>query len=444
MFSKIVIFISLLFTTSFSFGQSNLGHWSSDKVGLPTFNYTGEIPYKVTALGGEVLNYPKDPWFLLGNYGITAFVHTSGVFDLYTLRRAWGRLNVSTKNSPSTIAKINVDGNEHTITGLGSEIARKAEKVFGTGFANFKMQITKNVYCERTISTAPSQKINTGNGALLITVNLTNLGKETHQIEYSETVLANYQMIGELRISYSAVPTNKGEYLSAEYKPHTDTTIIWQDKEKASTYDFYPPKLFIKGNAETFYKFSNGKNEDVNLSANNKFTLKPGENKTITYVVGYKFDGENINEMANTLFEQGAEAPKFRNAWKEKLPDYSWQKDKVTKREQYWNTYVLEASAKYNTYFEETFIPQGMTYDYVWGLNAVARDHLHYSLPANYFNPELSKSIIRFVLKVMFPSGAFNYNVNGYGYNVPNLWSPSDLQLHLLQLIMKRPYGCFP
>ncbi len=49
----------------------------------------------------------------------------------------------------------------------------------------------------------------------------------------------------------------------------------------------------------------------------------------------------------------------------------------------------------------------------------------------NYFNPELSKSIIRFVLKEMNPNGYFHYNVNGYGYAVPNLWNPSDLQLHV-------------
>ncbi len=31
----------------------------------------------------------------------------------------------------------------------------------------------------------------------------------------------------------------------------------------------------------------------------------------------------------------------------------------------------------------------------------------------------------------MNPNGYFHYNVNGYGYAVPNLWNPSDLQLHV-------------
>ena len=426
-----------LFIFSFSFSQSNksnIGHWSSDKVDLPTFVYTGKIPFQVNASDGVKITYPEDPWFLLGNYGITGFVHTSGIFDLYTLKRAWGRLNVATENSPASHAFIKIDNNSHSITGLDSDIACSSEKIFGTGFANYKMKIG-DLQCERSISTAPSQNVHSGTSAVLITVKLSNTGRKTKKIEYTESVLANYQMVNENRISYNAIVKIDKNFISASFEPLTNKSITKPSKEKASTYDFYPPKLFIKANNDALYNYIDNKDKTLTIAAHHQFKLKAGESITLSYIIGFKFDDDNIIDMSNTLLAEGEKDPKFRNLWKKKLPDYSFQKDEVIRREMYWNNYVLEASAKYNAYFDETFIPQGMTYDYIWGLNAVARDHLHYSLAANYFNPDLSKSIIRFVLKEMNPNGYYHYNVNGYGYAVPNLWNPSDLQLHLFWAI---------
>jgi cellobiose phosphorylase len=423
------------FTLSNSFSHSNIGYWSIDDVNLPTFNYTGKIPYQVTASDGVKITYPEDPWFLIGNYVITGFVHTSGAYDLYTLRRAWGRLNVATEKNPTNLATIRIDEKEYYLSGLDSPVACNAKKEFGTGFANFNMKIDNEIQCERIIATAPSQKINSGEAALLITVKLTNTGNETKKVHYTESILANYQMVDEKRISYRAIPKVNENYISVSFEPHTDKTITKPSKEEASTYDFYPPELFIKGKGEVIYDAVDNQDNTSTIFAKYEFQLKSSECKTLRFVVGFKYGNENIDDISNTLFSEGKEDAKFRSLWKKILPDYSYQKDEVVKREQYWNTYVLEASAKYNDYFEETFIPQGMTYDYIWGLNAVARDHLHYSLPANYFNPELSKSIIRFVLKEMNPNGFFHYNVNGYGYAVPNLWNPSDLQLHVFWAI---------
>ncbi len=422
------------FPQSNSFGQQPIGHWSSDNLGLPVFKYTGKIPYQINASDGEKITYPKDPWFLIGNYGVTSFIHTSGVFDFYTLRRAWGRLNVATEKCPSSQATIKINKKAYRLSGLNSSIACNSEKEFGSGFASFNMNIDGEIQCERTIATSPSKKIDSGESALLITVKLTNTGNEAKEILYTESVLANYQMIHEKRISYIAIPRVNENYTAASFEPHTDKSIKKPTKEEASTYDFYPPTLFIKGQNEVQYTVTN-ENNHTNLSALYKFKLNQRESKTISFVIGFKYDSESIDAISNALFSKGKDDAKFRKAWKNKLPDFSYQKDKVIQREQYWNAYVLEASAKYNDYFEETFIPQGMTYDYIWGLNAVARDHLHYSLPANYFNPELSKSIIRFVLKEMNPNGYFHYNVNGYGYAVPNLWNPSDLQLHVFWAI---------
>jgi len=424
----------IAFSSSGSNGHHPIGHWASDKVGLPTFKYTGKIPYIINTSDGERITYPKDPWFLIGNYAITCFVHTSGVFDFYTLRRAWGRLNAAIEKDPGSQATISINKKQYQLSGLNSNIACNAQKEFGTGFANFFMDIDGEIQCKRTIATSSSQKINTGEAAVLITVMLTNTGSEVKEIEYTESVLANYQMIDEKRISYITIPKVNKNHVAVSFEPHTDKTITKPSKEEASTYDFYPPALFVKGQNEVKYNIKN-ENNHTNISASYQFKLNPGESKIITFAIGFIYDDENIDDISNTLFSKGKNDITFRKDWNNKLPDFSYQKDNIIRREQYWNAYVLEASAKYNDYFEETFIPQGMTYDYIWGLNAVARDHLHYSLPANYFNPELSKSIIRFVLKCMNPNGYFHYNVNGYGYAVPNLWNPSDIQLHVFWAI---------
>ena len=408
-----------------------LGYWAMDHVGLPTYNYTGIIPYHQLSSESDEITYPVDPWFLLGNYGVTVFVHTSGVYDIYTLRRAWGRLNVASETAQTNQAIIEVDNTKYCLTGLDAPIACQAKKVFGTGFANFEMEVTDGLHCERTIATLPSEKINTGASAMLISIKIANTSTNTRSIKYTESVLANYEMVNEKRISYHTCSSIHKNHAKASFDPITDKTLIKPPKEEASTYDFYPPELFIKGRDSTIYKSVDNTDKTSIISAINSFELKPGGSIILQYVVGFNYDNERIEDNSHELFTKGKADEKFRSLWKSALPDYSFQCDEIIRREMYWNTYVLEASAKYNDYFEETFIPQGMTYDYIWGLNAVARDHLHYTLPTNYFNPKLSQSILRFVLKQMNPNGFFHYNVNGYGYAVPNLWNPSDLQLHL-------------
>ncbi len=429
--SKLITLLVLLWIGN-SAAQSNIGEWSTDAVGLPVYHYTGKIPYIAVASDNQLITYPQDPWFLLGNYAITNFVHTTGEYDMYTLHRAWGRLNVASETEPSSSAQLTVNGETYKITGLNSSIACNAEKVFGTGFAQFDMKVNKDLTCERTIAIPPSKIINQGIGASLITILLTNTGTTTQNISYKESVLANYEMLNENRINYIAVPQSNSQKASSTFKTYTDKTITKVSRTEESSYDFYPATLFIKADKKASYSYKMIGDSITILSATKTISLKPGKSKTISFAVGFVNEGVDIEDMIEPLFSKKAKQDyQFRSDWKAKLPNYSWQKDEIIRREQYWNTYVLEASAKYNEYFDETFIPQGMTYDYGWGLNAVARDHLHYSLSANYFNPPLAKSILRFVLKEMNPNGYYHYNVNGYGYAVPNLWNPSDLQLHL-------------
>jgi hypothetical protein len=53
-----------------------IGRWDRDEAGLPVFVYTGALPYRHHTEEGTRIDLPEDPWFILGNYMITAFAHT--------------------------------------------------------------------------------------------------------------------------------------------------------------------------------------------------------------------------------------------------------------------------------------------------------------------------------------------------------------------------------
>lgn len=79
--------------------MNKLGFWGSDSAGLPTFEYTGALPYSEKLDNGTAVKLPDDPWFLLGNYRFTLFAHVSGEYELISGQRAWARVNQGTEKT---------------------------------------------------------------------------------------------------------------------------------------------------------------------------------------------------------------------------------------------------------------------------------------------------------------------------------------------------------
>jgi len=160
-------------------------------------------------------------------------------------------------------------------------------------------------------------------------------------------------------------------------------------------------------------------------------TLKSNEKTNIRLVTGWEYDTNFQNNLltTNRLLLNSAGDPGFREKWAGILPVFKDEKDSVLRREMAWNAYNLEAMAKYNSYFDETFISQGMAYDFQWGMTGATRDLLFFSLPVSYYNPALAKSIIRLVSKNMLPSGELPYALKGFALNTNEGFSPSDFQL---------------
>ena len=91
--------------------------------------------------------------------------------------------------------------------------------------------------------------------------------------------------------------------------------------------------------------------------------------------------------------------------------------------------------ATYAAYYRQTFIPQGMTYDYVQDLNSGPRDHLQHALGAACFAPELAKSSILYTLCQMTAQGGLKFTVSGDGLTANSSWAPSDQQLFLFYAV---------
>ena len=83
-----------------------IGHFETDRYGMPVFHYADNLPYKRSLSNGDAVRLPEDPWFLLGNYQLTLFAHVSGEYELICGQRSWGRLN-------QTVGRINSEKEEH-------------------------------------------------------------------------------------------------------------------------------------------------------------------------------------------------------------------------------------------------------------------------------------------------------------------------------------------
>lgn len=427
--------------------MSNIGHWSSDKAGLPCFEYTGKIPYSAKLDNGTDVKLPEDPWFLLGNYRFTLFTHISGEYELISGQRSWARVNQGSKrNSGVNLSAITVDGEKYALTGMDSLAAdtEKCRRIFGCGFANYSYEID-GVSVNRNLSVKPSTEVDNGASAFLLTVTVKNKSGKTVSFTYSEYVGANFE-----GIQFQTAPK---EWLPLKYTneysenvsdnsarvtitAHSDDPLLVPDRESMSKHDAFPPLLFMKSLSEKTV-FS-GDNSGINAEIS--FTLAPDEEKTIRIIIGYSFEYGNsmqANICAELTTGKIVSEPvcAFADDWLKIIPDFGGEKDEVLRRELRWHVYNLEAMATYSEYYGETKIPQGTIYDYDWGCHASARDNFQHALPLVYYNPKLAKSVLRYMLKRTTPFGEIRLIESGNGYAENERYFTSDQQLYFFLLL---------
>ena len=295
----------------------------------------------------------------------------------------------------------------------------------------------------------------------MVTVVLKNDGRKTQELSYLERILLNFGMNRTQYIKKDNQPLlynpniefNEDQQVAiAKFTFKTNKFLLLPQKNERYPYEINPPSVFM------FTKDVNGKivskisAEKDTLDAEIRTFLKPGETKMFNVVIGIA-DGTTFQEIqkeVDDLFlDADTDSPSeglFAKLWKTKLPDLSAEKDEVLRREMLWNAHVVEALATFSEYYQETFIPQGTVYTFLFGDNISNRDHLQAALPACYTNPELAKSCIRFVIKHSEVDGEIKRGDSGYGYYPPSLYKESDEQLYFFNtiseyLLITKDYG---
>lgn len=452
-----VIFFFLILLPFAQSANGQVGSWSFTRDELPMYQYTATLPFETKDKEGQDSRLPEDPYFLIGNYRLGLFTHVSGIFQLMTAERTWSRINFEEKqpNYGSNQACLSIKSGHETkkinLVGLQSIASDPllTKRYFGVGFARYEYKPEKNITCTRVLSVKPSSGINTGSPSFLVSVTIKNSGKKSMELVYEESMLVNYVSMNmqmtkkdERPLKYPVEITVDKVQSSAlaEISVVKNTFIELPSRDKRFIYDVAPPAVFMHAGGP-------GKNDGLSLRAAGdtlaavfEGSMKPGESKTFHIVIGI-YDKTHFSSVSAQVddFMQNAATNHTEGAfvrlWKTKLPDFSNEKNEVFKREMLWNAHFIEASAKYNEYYKETFIPQGTVYSYHYGDNIANRDHLQAALPACYTNPALAKSCLRYVMKHTEPDGEIKRGNSGFGYTPPTIYKESDQQLYLFDVL---------
>lgn len=454
--------IILVFLVAFSFQwqpahSQKFGSWAWSSNALPVYQYTGPLPVTAFDKDGKDANLPEDPYFLLGNYRMTLITHASGIYQFLTGERAWARINAAEQtnygwNDASLHFKNSKSDKKVDLVGMHSIASDPAitQKNFGVGFARYTYSLDSDVVCTRIISTKPSQKINEGNPSFVVTVILKNNGNKEQQVTYTERMLVNFVLAStqytdkqKRPLLYSAAinidKTRQVAVADVSYK--ANTLLVLPGKRERFMYDVAPPSVFMYAKGESSqYKSAVQAIKDT-VSTEVTASIGPGETISFHIIIGLTRDKTftAVQKEADAVIAgAGLTQPLeglYSNQWRAKLPDLSSEKVETLRREMLWNAHFVEASAKYSEYYKETIIPQGTVYSYYFGDNISNRDHLQAALPACYTNPQLAKSILRYVIKHAEKDGEIKRGNSGFGYTPPSIYKESDEQLYFFNTL---------
>jgi cellobiose phosphorylase len=438
---------------------SALGGWTSDSRNLPAYVFTADLPLKTLDGGGKSYPLDSDPFFILGNYRLTVFPKASGLYTVVSGERGWTRLNEPTASIQQNSARIEVTRSQqseaHELLGLSGVCAdaKRSRRQFGCGFVRYDLAPSKETGIVRTLSLAPSNDRVLGQPALVVNVKITNTGATPCDFVYVESILSHVALGIELAtpeadkaVTFSnRVEIDKAQsFIISHSSAHSPDPGIMGNRKEANRYNLFPASLVLtypKGAAQNDRSPAEFSSRTVApdatyLDATIHGHLAAEESLSMTFIIGLAPD-QDPGPTLQFSRELGipVDGVYFGNDWQTALSKFQSVDEPVFQRELTWNNHALLAMATYNSFYDETFIPQGMTYDYQMDLTAAPRDHLQHSMAAAYFRPSLAKSTIRYVLCKMTAQGEIKYTDFGFGRTSNKAWNTSDQQLYLFQAV---------
>lgn len=173
---------------------------------------------------------------------------------------------------------------------------------------------------------------------------------------------------------------------------------------------------------------------DSALLLERKFSLKPDESKTLTFLYGYMTSGFDMDSLVTKYRQSAATALKDSSAqWKKNALQFSVPEEPWVERETAWNYYSLRSGFSYDDFFHEHIISQASIYQYIMGFQGAARDPLQHVLPFLFTEPRLVKEVLRYTLKEVRPNGSIPYGLVGHGMPMPTVSdNSSDMPMWLL------------
>lgn len=415
---------------SLSASAAPTAKWGETPSGMPYVEYNGS--YKTG-------NSATDPYFLLGNYRMNLLTHVSGTYQLMSGERVWSRFNADPERADygRNRAVVKIDDKSFELVGSNSSTSDSYSVTSGIGFTRYDYVLDGGIKCSRMISVMPSENVNEGNPSFLLTVTLRNTSNSNRKVTYEEVMLPCFVPVNEQN-SPVAERSHRYKYytditfrcVTASFDTSVQKYVKWTEEGAPTMFENAPKPMFMYSSDAFLRALDSGI-----YAVLDDVKMRPGQTKTFKVVIGIA-DGD-VKKMAEDMLNAAEEGEygAFASMWKSRMPDFRSERDNVKRREMYWNAHALEASAVYDSYFGETYVPAGGDVNYHHGRKLSSLDHIHAVLPLCYTNPALAKSALRFVMKHSDQFGRIADGSIGSGHLLPSSSDQCELQLSLFHAV---------
>ena len=400
------------------------GKWKQTPEGLPYYEYASS-------------SSDEDPYFLLGNYRLNLRTHVNGIYKLISGERVWARFNADPQRPGygRNRAVLMLDNASYDLVGDGAVAAE--EVCSGIGFTRYDYLLDNALRCSRMISVMPSEEVNHGNPCFLLTVTLRNVSNKARTVTYDEVVIPGFVPI------YAQETEEKDRAFTYPYRTSVSFRTVtasfnaipqWYFQSYSPDAPFLheaAPEPLVVYSPDAFLSIY----EDGIHAKMEDLKIRPGKSVKFNIIIGVS--EKDAKRFADDMLAKAKDGQfgAYADMWKSKLPDYSSERDVAIRSELYWNAHVIEASAMYDEYFGETYVPAGSDMTYRNGLDASNADHLEAALAACHTNPELAKSIIRYVMSHSDAIGEIASGNAGHGFALPSAGDDVSLQTRIFYVL---------